>query len=446
MDPKKRKILITILSFLLICLLVWSVAKFLSYAENLNQARLKIGVVDLNKLLPLHSDWSTLKSLDTEILNLEDKINNGNYESGIEKYRGKKYQYLQQEQKKAEIEMAKEFKKAQQELNYQQEQLEKALEEESTGFPGQPGNLAEPYHSPTELKKLQKYLEAYARDLYFLKDRQAAAYRLEQEKSLKADLDAKQQNLLQELTSFEQNLLKSHQNKRLNLVLKLQTPASAEELKNTQTELKTMEDEENTAKEVQRKENEKIFERYKADAVIEHNKKLTAFSQTLEKNLQFQINKERLRLAGLPVDNYSFKEAAVDPKNLQREYETKKQAIAHRLNALRQSYLQRLETKRQKLNQNLIAVEKELNLAMQKETQSLQSQEQERNLKFSKELENLKTERAKLYDNIMKELKTEIIKVARNKGIFLVLTGYFDNIDGIDLTSESEVLIKKLRL
>jgi hypothetical protein len=448
MDVKKRKIIIAIISFIGICLLALSVVKFLPYAENLNQTRIKLGVVDLETLLPLHSDWSNLKSLDAEISNLEDKLNGNG--AGLEKFQQKQYLYMKQEQDNAEKELKAEMKKAEEALSYQQQLLEQNLKNERTRLSGKIKALngSQPSSGKGD-KSFEKHLQDYARDLYFLKDRQLVAYRLEQEKKIKADLELKQQMGDQEVGNFEQNLLKSHQNKKLNLMLKLQTATNEDDARNLQNELKVIEDEDNLAKENKRKEENFKIEAYKKEALNQVKQEVKAYGQKLEKDLEAQLYKEKLNLAGLSGTSPSSTEAIdlqSEERKLAVEFENQKSGMENRLNALRSNYLQNLEAKRVKLQQHLLQTQKELSEAMLKESKALKAQEQERDVKLAKDLENLKQERVKLYNNIVKETKEEISRMAQAKGIFLVLTGYVTNLNGIDLTKEAEALLRKERL
>jgi hypothetical protein len=185
----------------------------------------------------------------------------------------------------------------------EEEELEPSPTQTQAAAP-EPYNPAEDPEFIRERKALQKQLQAYVSDLFALRDRQAAARKLELEKELSEKLSARRRELDKQIAEYESQIMRADQNTKLNLQLKMMNAENEEAHKKIREELARIIQEENEKKEAKRRElnaqyeqqvaaekaaMEQEFARYKDELTAQVKKKIAAEEKRMEEKLNQKI-------------------------------------------------------------------------------------------------------------------------------------------------------------
>jgi len=157
-------------------------------------------------------------------------------------------------------------------------------------------NPAEDPEFLRERKTLQKQFQAYVNDLFALRDRQAAARKLELEKELSEKLSARKRELDRQLAEYDAQVMKANQNTKLNLQLKLMNASSEEEGAALREELSRIAREESEKKDVKRKELNGQYEQYSSSEKSGMEKQYAAYRDELTRQIKEKVAGEEKKM------------------------------------------------------------------------------------------------------------------------------------------------------
>ncbi|MFH0802831.1 MAG: hypothetical protein V2A78_10670 [bacterium] len=430
---------------------------------------LPIGVVDFQKLLRLSPSWDRLMELDRKVTEMEGVLSSSS--AGVmDTLLGEHMLGLKRERVKAAEEMEKEMlrikKQLEKELTENKKQAVetiRAIEEKFTrmqkarntdsqnvdqgGFPSSEEEIRGPHAA--EKKMVYAEIRDSVDDLYLLSKRQVAAKTLELEQKAKARIEELQKKQDAELNSFEMKMLQANQAQKLNLQLKMQVAATAEERNKIQDDLNKLAEDETAQKETMVAGMHQESERLRSFETVALRKEIFAFKVRLDAELSQKVNaiqdRASVKISGktgvppaqLALGNFN------QPQDLKREYNEKMFKLqAEQKKAMEQAG-QQYEKKKKELAERLKKIEQDMFKRVMEKRKLIEKSQKEEYAKKEEALSSLKKQRERLFLSMVDELKGMVGKVARKKRVPLVLAGYISSLECEDLTEISARAIKE---
>ncbi len=426
-----------------------------------------IAVVDYEKLLREHPDYSKLEKLNQEIYMIAPpdldperikKIHSG-LSDRLEKYKEQVEKTLEAERdriqadsnarvKKLHDQVEAQFKEKQKDFEKYRDQLEKDYQTSSED----PDRPLTPYE-----KEFHQRLAKYSGDLIALKDRQVMAKDLELRKKSQAKLQAEENRLSKVLSDYEDELRKEHQNDKLNLQLKMQVAKDDQEREELQKQLSAIFEEEQKLVTAKRKELADEFAKLEDAETASNKKALDEYRKTLEKDVNSQLSDVQKKVAQeLQQEGLSRGDDAphvprelrdkleARHKQLTREMEQLEDKIKPQIRQIEKEAEEQFNRRKDQLIKQLQEYQKALDTEFQEKSKVIVGELETATLEAQKTRDKLIAQRKNLIERMSEEINQEVAKVAREENLGLVLGEYEVNLNARDISDLAQPAVRNI--
>ncbi len=422
-----------------------------------DEERLSIGVVDYESLRKQHRDYESLQQLDEQIRLLEEELQFLPLED--------QRRVVNTSQNKMRDEVAKAQKEVQREYDSINREMAGLSASMSAQLEREGRELQEHYRHVLEerLKALvpqqdeapadaKKQLDNYLRDMAQVREQRLVGKRLELERQMANKLEIERSRSDEILASYDNEVMKSNQEKRVNLQLQLQTVENPEEEAKIQEELRNLGDEEAAKKEAKSEELRAEFEKMATEEKQRVEQELAAYEQRMNEEAQAKFEQERNKiLKGIqPVDveaNRRLAQAQIDEvRNLvNAEMKAKQDEMQATMQKRSQEARAKLEKKQADVEKRLRKLQDQLNDLVQKTYANVSDDTRKKMDDVQAKIDELKKQREDMDTAIRNDLSQIVAGVAQKQNIDTVVGSYIVNIDCIDLTDLAMVALKQAK-
>lgn len=412
-----------------------------------------LGVVDLDALLEAHPEHERLDQLDQELAVLRQELELLPW-SDARAQGDRAQQTMKAELEKGRKELEGEYRRVTRELSSLGASMGARLRREGEALQAQYKARLEtemrklrPEESPLGQDASQK-LKGFLGDLQMVRQQRITAHRLELEKASQARLEAERQRVEAEVASFENALMREHQERKLNIQLKLQVAEDPEQEAALQAELSELGDQEYERKEARRAELFKELEQLRGREKVRLEAELTAYEDRLNREVQQKVVAERSRLAGRATS------PAAVPAEVQRKIEqvrgsintemaARKAKMEAQMKARQAQAQRRLEKKRAQVEARIQATSRQLKAMVEKAGEEVSAPTRERMDAVEAQLRTVEAAREELHAKMLADLQEKVGQAALKQGVPSVVGRYVVNVGLPDLTDLSVVAIKQ---
>ena len=418
--------------------------------------KVTIGVVEADKLLVKHPMWKELTALQGQIEQLKAEMSRENIPDFIRN----QLDGLEKEKMEAQTQLSKEVEEISRRIRDEQMRAEDQLIKEHEEISGK---LEEIYkkagsqiYEPDDLKMLSagesdfnRQLQSFAQDIYYVKDRQLSARKLQLEKELNSIIEERKNLLDAELSQYEHEVMLQDQDKKLNLMLKIQVAKDDEEQQQIRQQLMDLEKADNEKKEGKRVEQEKKLQEFINSEKAKVDVELKKYDARLTADISRQINEKKnkmLKQLGKNPNEVMQKELdkrieqnadlKAEKNKLEKEFEDKKAALASRLLKKQETAVAELKTRQLALETSLKDEETRILKLINDYQEKQQVQADKMLTERKKKVEELDEKARKMHLSMVDDLKKTVNEVAAKEHIDVVVTGFIYNKDCKDLTDD----------
>jgi hypothetical protein len=467
---KKKQLLIIPLVLILAGIVFLGLRRQEIFKLSSPEDRFNIGVVDLKKLIELSPSWERLVELDRKVKEMEGELSSSS-EGVMDRLVGEHMLGLKREQDKAASEMEKEMvrikKQLEEELNDNKKRAIEAVkaieekfarmqkaqadgsreEDERNGFPASEDEITGP--DSVEKKMVYTEINDAVNDLYLLSKRQVAARSLELEQKMKAGIEELQKKQDAELNDFENRILQANQSRKLNLQLKMQVAATAEEREAIQEELNKIAEDESSQKEAMVSRMRQESERQRSLDTVALRKEILAFKMKLDAELTQKVKAIQdeavgrvSRKTGVPKDRLTLGNF-MEPQGLKQEYREKMLQLQAEQKRAMEDASRQYDKKRKELAERLQKIEQDMYRRVMEKRKLIEDSRKEEYARKEEALSSLKKQRERLFLSVVEELKAVVEKSARFRRTALVVSGYITSLDCKDFTEQAAKIVKE---
>lgn len=410
----------------------------------------RLAIVDLPPLMELHPDYPKLEQLSKELDQLQAqkiKIQNEAREKLIEaggdemeKAIAKAKAKLQAEQAQVESELSALQSSLQAQVQSEMRGIQAGLEGElkrtvDALTPKQPKQPDEP--PPVLTSKVDEgQVQDYLQNLQLVRERNLAARRLELEKRIGDEIQAKKAEVDGQIAAYEAELSAKYQSERLNLQLTAQNSTDEEAKTAAENRLGEIASEIDAARSARRAELEGGFAAVRAEKTAVLQSELEAYRRELDAEVAANLEKKRreLGVAAAPVPQPVATTAApsgpppeVKQKiaeleaRMKAELAGKQAEVEARMKAKIADSQTRLQAKQAEIQENLKKLNAEIETRIQEGLANLPAELKTKFEEIDGKMAKMEDEREKLIEGMRKDIGTQVAAVAEKKNEEIVL-------------------------
>jgi hypothetical protein len=426
--------------------------------------------VNYEELVALHPNYPELLAIDEKIASKElekrklgasafqelQKEGAGKMKSAVDNAKAK----LEAERAAIEGEMASlsaslsaqiegEMKSVQTRL---QAELEADIEEMKKKLPA--SDKPDATEPPPLPSRNEGQVQDYIANLALVRERNLAARRLELEKRIGDEVNAKKSEVEGQLAAYEAELAAQYQSERLNLQLTAQN--SVDEAAKTAAEerLGAISQEIDAKKSARRAELDAGYAAVRAEKTAQLQSELEAYQAELNAEVAAKVAAKRREL-GEPDPVPRQPKPQGPPPELQAkiaemqsrmtaELEARKAELQGTMGAKAEEAKARLQAKQEQVEAELKAIEKQITEDVAKRINELSPQTKAKVDKVNKEVEELQKQRKELADRIAADISREVGDVAKKKNVEMVVgvMPKFEYSSYPDITEQAKVAVQ----
>ena len=422
-------------------------------AEQATVEDLHLGVVDFDSLIRAHGDYERLQQMDEQIDVLKQELTFLPL-SDQRRVVDQSQKKMQAEVNRARAELEGEYRRINAEMQGLSASMQAQLQQEGAALQAHYQGVLEQRLRPLQPAAVELQgdpkakMQAFLADLAAVREQRVMARRLELEKQVQQRLEAERARVESELASFEDQIMRENQQKKLNLQLQLQTATAPEQEAAIQEQLSTLGDDEQTRKDARRSELfgglDSTREKEKASLDAE----VAAYERQLNAEAQQKAAAERNRLAGLPT------RAPVAPPDVQRqieqiratingEMESRKAQMQSAMQSRSAEARERLKKKQAEVEKRLGDLQAQLKDMVEKSADQVSDDTRKKMDDVKARLEGLEKQRKELYDRMVADLSGKVGEVAKKQDIPAVIGSCVANLGCKDLTDLAMVAVKQ---
>lgn len=422
--------------------------------------------VNYPELASLHPSFGELKQLDEQIALVEQKKQavraaafqelqkkgQGRMKSAVDEAKAK----LEAERAAIEGEMAGLMASLQgqmeSELRGIQQRLQNELEGEIKKVKGdeKPASVEPPKMEP----RIEGQLEDFRNNLALVRERNLAARRLELEKRIGDEVNARKAEVDGQLASYEADLAAQYQGERLNLQLTAQNSSDEAAKAAAQTRLEGIKDEVDQKLNARRSELEAGYLLLRAEKTAQLQGELESYTVKLNQEVAQKVEQKRRELgqvvASAPRPSQSSEAAAqVQAKvaemqaRMAAELEARKAELSAQMSGKADQARARLKAKQEQVEAELNRLQEMIAEDLKKQMDELAPETQKKVEAVEQEVRALQDQRKQLAEKIAADISREVGEVAQKKGVEMVVGGFeFSSYD--DITDQAMVAIKTM--
>lgn len=346
------------------------------------------------------------------------------------------------------------------ELKIIQSQLQANLEQEVKAYKTSHG-VAEVAPKATSEKippNIDGQVSDYLQNLSMVRERNLAAKRLELEKQVSEEINAKRNEVDIQLADYEAGVAAQYQNERLNLQLTAQN--STDEAAKTAAEerLSAISLDIDSKRKAKRKELEAGYSSLRAEKTSAMQSELEAYQNKLNSEVAQKVEKKRQELGfaapaapahpsqespGKPPPEIQAKINEMQAR-MEGELASRKAELSAKMQAKSEEARQRLQEKQSLVEAELKAVEDQIAAEIAKQIQKMAPEANKTIEKTRKEIEALQEQRKTLAQKIADDISHSVEGVAKRKEIDMVIgvVPKFEYSAYPDLTELSKVAVQ----
>ena len=428
----------------------------------------QFAAVDYQQLIQLHPNYQSLLEIDQTIALKEQeksrigadafkelqKEGAGKMKTAVDSAKAK----LEAERSAIEGEMAALSASMSAQIEGEMRSVQQRLQDELTDDIEKlkkeaPSAADEPKPDPL-LERNEGQIQDYLTNLSLVRERNLAARRLELEKRLGDEINAKKAEVDAQLAAYEAELSASYQGERLNLQLTAQN--SVDEAAKTAAEerLAAISQEIDAKRSARRAELDSTYASLRSEKSSQLQVELEAYQNELNAEVNAKVAQKRRELGGVaavaerpqtqgPPPEVTQKIAQMQAR-MSSELASRKAELESQMRAKGAAARERLESKQAQVQAELEALEKEISEELMARAQELSPETKAKVDKANEELENLVEQRKELADKIAADISREVGEVADKKGVDMVVgvVPKFEWTNYPDLTEQAKVAIQ----
>ncbi len=426
-----------------------------------------LGVVDYNNLIKAHPDYERLQQFDQQLGDLKAEIDAIPL---LEK---------NDQRRKIEEKLKAEFMKAQQEMEAEKAAISAEMNGMEASIRAKLQGMADEGKARMEAK-LKDYISKHApemanepsaapapvqmpsqgdaaRNLMLLRQRKNEAIKLEVEKAHREEIEAERARIDSEIAAYEDSVMKSHQQEKLNLQLKVQVAKDETEQADLQAQLEAISDEEEKLKDAKRAELEGSYKSFRADSEARQASEIKTQQARVDAEVKSQLGmipdsapapaQPQQRPSGPKMTPELKALIAKEEARLTAEMQAASEEAKAKMEAEQASAMARLKAKSEELTQRIDKVKAEMKKAMEVASKESLSPATQAKIEMKQaQYDKLQKQRTELYDRMVADLKGDIGAVAQKNKIDIVIGSYVyrdEKRDDVpDLTDYAMVAIK----
>ncbi len=418
-----------------------------------------LGVVDYSNLLKAHPDYERLTQLDQQLAELKQEIEFAPMQDRDDVLRAAQEKY-KKELLRAQSEMEAEQAAIAAEMAGLSDQMKGRLDAEAAKGSAEMQKELEAYIkknapeavAPTEPVNMPAPLSEQRKNLLLLRERKVQAIKLEVEKVHREQREAERARIDSEIAAYEDEIMRTHQQEKLNLQLKVQVAKDEAEQADLQAQLEAISDEEERLKDAKRAELEGRFKSFRSDSEARQAAETKAAIDKVNREVEGQIGALPAS-AGAPPPAPRPKQPTMTPEikamiakkqdELRAKMEAEAAAARQKMEAEQGAAVARLKAKSEELKARIEKQQEELKKAVQANArEGLSAATKEKIKVLEEQRDKLQTQRTELFDKMVADLKGDIGEVAKKQKIDIVIGTYIENRGCVDLTDYAMVAIK----
>lgn len=418
-----------------------------------------LGVVDYSNLLKAHPDYERLTQLDQQLAELKQEIEFAPMQDRDDVLRAAQEKY-KKELMRAQSEMEAEQAAIAAEMAGLSDQMKARLDAEAAKGSAEMQSELEAYikknapeaAAPAEPVNMPAPLSEQRKNLLLLRERKVQAIKLEVEKVHREQREAERARIDSEIAAYEDEIMKTHQQEKLNLQLKVQVAKDEAEQADLQAQLEAISDEEERLKDAKRAELEGRFKTFRADSEARQAAETKSAIDKVNREVEGQIGALPAS-AGAPPPAPRPKQPTLTPEikamiakkqdELRAKMEAEAAAARQKMEAEQGVAVARLKTKSEELKARIEKQQEELKKAVQANArEGLSAATKEKIKVLEEQRDKLQTQRTELFDKMVADLKGDIGEVAKKQKVDIVIGTYVENRGCVDLTDYAMVAIK----
>jgi len=285
-----------------------------------------------------------------------------------------------------------------------------------------------------------------------LRERKVQAIKLEVEKVHREQREAERARIDSEIAAYEDQIMKTHQQEKLNLQLKVQVAKDEAEQADLQAQLEAISDEEERLKDAKRAELEGSFKTFRSDSEARQAAETKAAIDKVNREVEGQIGALPAS-AGAPPPPPRPKQPTLTPEikamiakkqdELRAKMEAEAAAARQKMEAEQGVAVARLKRKSEELKARIEKQQADLQRVVQANArEGLSAATKEKIKVLEEQRDKLQAQRTELFDKMVADLKGDIGEVARKQKVDIVIGTYVENRNCVDLTDYAMVAIK----
>lgn len=409
----------------------------------------RVAIVDLPPLMELHPDYPKLEQLSKEIDQLQAqkiKLQNEAREKLIvaggdemEKAIAKAKDKLQAEQSQVESELSALQSSLQAQVQSEMRGIQAGLEGElkRTVDALTPKQPKQPDQPPPELtsKVDEGQVQDYLQNLQLVRERNLAARRLELEKRVGDEIQAKKAEVDGQIAAYEAELAGRYQTERLNLQLTAQNSTDEEAKTAAENRLSEISSEIDAARSARRAELESGYAAVRAEKTAALQSELENYRRELDAEVASNLDKKRreLGVAAVPAPQPAATAAPSGPRpevkqkiaeleaRMKAELAGKQAEVEARMKAKIADSQARLQAKQAEIQENLKKLNEEIETRIQEGLANLPAELKTKFEEIDSKMAKMEDERDKLIEGMRGDISTHVASVAEKKNEKIVL-------------------------
>jgi hypothetical protein len=427
-----------------------------------------IATVNYEELVALHPDYEKLEQIDKEIMLKEQekgklqqqafqelqKEGSTRMQSAVADAKAR----LEAERASIEGEMASLSAslsaQMESELKGIQAGLQQDLERDIEDYKKNSGVAPDKAPDPIEPRN-EGAIKDYMQNLAMVRERNLAARRLELEKSVSDEVNAKKAEVDGQVAAYEASLASQYQSERLNLQLTAQN--SADEAAKTAAEqrLTAISQEIDDKKAAKRAELEQGYTALRAEKSAQLQSELEAYQNELNAEVAAKVEQKRRELGQAPSAPSQPSRSAGPPPAVQQkiaemqarmtaELESRKAHLRDEMAGKAAEAKRRLQAKQDQVKKELAALEIQIAKEISEKADKLAPKTKAKIDKVDAEVKKLQDERKQAAEKIAADISREVGGVAQKKDVDMVV-GVVPNYEYssfTDLTELSKVAVQ----
>ncbi len=316
-----------------------------------------------------------------------------------------------------------------------------------------PGASKEPVAPPPPSRN-EGQVQDYIENLNMVRERNLAARRLELEKRVGDEVNAKKAEVDGQIAAYEADLSAQYQSERLNLQLAAQNSTDEAAKTAAETRLGDINREIDAKKSAKRAELDASYASVRTEATARLQADLERYQNELNAEVNANVARKRQELGGPapapkptqpqgPPPELQQKIAEMQSR-MQAELNARKAELTAQMQAKGEEARGRLKAKQAQVEAELKAVEKQITDEVTKKLAELDPKTQEKVKAAEKQVAELQKQRKDMADSIAADISREVGEVAKKKDVDMVI-GVVPNFEWTsypDVTEQAKVAVQ----